>query len=1155
MSAIFKQRCPHCEATVLIRDAGMIGKNVPCPRCKDRFVIARPATPAAQTAAASAQASAANRKPVAPGNGKPSGNGSDLSARPRVAKKTMLFMPTADDDAEPALKPAPKPKPVKAPGKPASAVEDDTVEDEIPLKPAAKARPGALKKSAPSVDDDEDASEEDEAPRKPAAKTKPGKKKPVPAADDEEEEEEEQDEEEQEEEESADDEDEAPRKPAAKARPGKKKPAPAAAEDEEEPDEDEEAPLKPSAKSKSGKKKPAADEDGEEQEEEGEDEAPLKSAAKARSSKKKKHAARDEEAEDDSDETGDAGAKPKGRFDALLARFKLNGLNFRSRKAMIGIGVGVVAVVTLVVAWYFIFPRQPLRPISKGPPKIPGPKNVKPPVPPPESKPLPRNILPPKGPPATVPQQDQPKGLWKPVAAGPWLTNLLPPETEQVYRVNFKNLFDPDCPFRLASFDYAEISTGVLNDAVLTKWLGFPVLGFKKKGAPLTGIDDLIVAERFTAPAWSYAVVHVMKERPGISWTEIYGRLNKVIQIEKDGGKKKEPVPLSAGGEPYYLVSETPTDWQDQLGRLGFSVPPSLRHLQPQSEKRKLFAYIMKDQQTLILADEAPLKAFLEARTKFIFWKDRGKGGVAQDDRNDPFSTIRPELKSLLDGFKPKGADPAKVLFTSATIMSAAETSGVLPDQRGLVLYRPRPIWDVTCLLEEHKKRITYLGCCLTQKNATTFRYENILRCQEVSEANDLKSEIDTKVRPKLQEIVDVFVNGPKLPTVPQAVQNFETGTVPSNNTISVFMELSLNPEKGAGIAKATDLLKGLLVDANMELSLPKDVRARLSLRKALYDMRWGIPSHKKEPLTAFPPGLFPAPEGQIDPGLRISWMAGLLPYLGYEVPRDSRDGKVENILKLDEVFARIDFKKPWNDPANVPVARTLIAPFIDAEYPDNLRYVQHPLAPEELAATHFVAVAGVGLDAAELPLTNIKRGITGYNESATFEEVTKGHGLDKTIYLLQVPPGAVYGMTPWIAGGGCTIRGVPARNSIAAFVDRTRPEMVMVKKKWVEKSVARAIMADGSIRFFFDTTPDRVFQAACKLQGPGPTAAEFEEFTYLSSAALPPPRGAGPAPPPVKKPAPPPAVPTTPRVPPVGPKVGPGPAAPVPGGPVPKAK
>src|SRR5262249_34373699 len=38
----FKQQCPSCEAMVPIRDPGLIGRKIDCPKCKYRFVVEEP---------------------------------------------------------------------------------------------------------------------------------------------------------------------------------------------------------------------------------------------------------------------------------------------------------------------------------------------------------------------------------------------------------------------------------------------------------------------------------------------------------------------------------------------------------------------------------------------------------------------------------------------------------------------------------------------------------------------------------------------------------------------------------------------------------------------------------------------------------------------------------------------------------------------------------------------------------------------------------------------------------------------------------------------------------------------------------------------------------------------------------------------------------
>src|SRR5436309_3313102 len=41
-ASIFKQQCPTCDAMVPIKDRGLVGKKIDCPKCKARFVVEDP---------------------------------------------------------------------------------------------------------------------------------------------------------------------------------------------------------------------------------------------------------------------------------------------------------------------------------------------------------------------------------------------------------------------------------------------------------------------------------------------------------------------------------------------------------------------------------------------------------------------------------------------------------------------------------------------------------------------------------------------------------------------------------------------------------------------------------------------------------------------------------------------------------------------------------------------------------------------------------------------------------------------------------------------------------------------------------------------------------------------------------------------------------
>src|SRR5437762_9851649 len=95
ISASFKQQCPSCEAMVPIRDPGLIGRKIDCPKCKYRFVVeepppdeeedeapARKKGPAKPTAKGPSKVTAGK-----PGARRPAGDEDEDDDRPAAKKK------------------------------------------------------------------------------------------------------------------------------------------------------------------------------------------------------------------------------------------------------------------------------------------------------------------------------------------------------------------------------------------------------------------------------------------------------------------------------------------------------------------------------------------------------------------------------------------------------------------------------------------------------------------------------------------------------------------------------------------------------------------------------------------------------------------------------------------------------------------------------------------------------------------------------------------------------------------------------------------------------------------------------------------------------------------------------------------------------------
>lgn len=208
----------------------------------------------------------------------------------------------------------------------------------------------------------------------------------------------------------------------------------------------------------------------------------------------------------------------------------------------------------------------------------------------------------------------------------------------------------------------------------------------------------------------------------------------------------------------------------------------------------------------------------------------------------------------------------------------------------------------------------------------------------------------------------------------------------------------------------------------------------------------------------AYPRGAYdrPQPAGRnLRPWLpdqRVSWMADALPYLGYA-----------------ELHGQIMFDKSWRDHENKRPAMTIVPYFLNPTSKNETWHIHASGLNKKVAASHYVGVAGIGLDAADYQekdaATAKKRGMFGYDRRTPITELADG--ASHTIMILQIPPET---RGPWLSGGGSTVRGVPETKSVQPFVS-TQHE---------GKKGTMALMADGSVRFVPEDINDKVFQNLC---------------------------------------------------------------------------
>jgi prepilin-type processing-associated H-X9-DG protein len=227
-------------------------------------------------------------------------------------------------------------------------------------------------------------------------------------------------------------------------------------------------------------------------------------------------------------------------------------------------------------------------------------------------------------------------------------------------------------------------------------------------------------------------------------------------------------------------------------------------------------------------------------------------------------------------------------------------------------------------------------------------------------------------------------------------------------------------------------ILIGLLLPAVRRVREPAE-RAKCSnnlrqLTVALHSFEaMGSPS--SYPSTGYPdvPAGRLFPPGCIGPGAtpegRLSWVVALLPY-----------------LEQDLLYKQLDLEKGYA--GNLPAAQTR---------------VKTPLCPSSKdaatgdAVTHYVALSGIGHDAAARPAGGAGNGFMGYDRLTTLAMIKDGPS--NTIALMETR----VGLGPWARGGASTLRGfepagAPLRGDHPPFSGH--PNRM------------NAAMADGSVRF-----------------------------------------------------------------------------------------
>jgi hypothetical protein len=702
-------------------------------------------------------------------------------------------------------------------------------------------------------------------------------------------------------------------------------------------------------------------------------------------------------------------------------------------------------------------------------------------------------------------------GAGLPVASD--ITNLLPNDTQVVISIPFTRA--SGTALRAAFFD----SEGGFKEAKFKNLYGFGI----------DGLARVEIALNLSAN-WIFTVVRTMepvKEE----------QLKQRLQLKLDS-----PIKGAKSGKVYdvYLIKAD----LDSLSNLLFKG----------GQAREQFQLFLLDSKTLVFADPAPMKKFLEADTQPeriakpvaaepaapappVGFRPGGVQPGTPPEGSQPegavqsYLTVSSSLKAMLDRLEKGEGDVKSERTKQSNILTVA--ADFKPTMSALAAaYRKHMMQDSTMAERVQFDLAVQTGLVFNQVKTigvtlADLREEKIVFAVGQEYTNDKSARDDEKLArqmltanlPLLEEALKLKLT---LSGTPGGTQSGGIGALPRVDTrpppTSTPGALGMtgrtfvppptttprpplpgtNPEgtgTGTDEGKKDGTLDLNLIDKTLVLALDfslstdgyknivQQIEGTVPLLKGFADLssnRWRV--HELAAASqayfkdkgAFPRGAQPRTPSQergLDwrPDQRLSWAVELLPYLA------------------GEEAGGFDKEASWNEGKNQAAARRVIPQFLNLKGPTPApAFIMVPGQDQThpFAATHFVGVAGVGLDAAEYraddEATAKKRGVFGYDRVTRKEDIKDK--LSETIVFLQVP-GDHKGA--WMAGGGATVRGVSEEvDAVQPFVCIIYPEKPGATSKYTGKKGTLAIMADGKVRFIPADIDPNVFRAMCTIAG-----------------------------------------------------------------------
>jgi hypothetical protein len=214
------------------------------------------------------------------------------------------------------------------------------------------------------------------------------------------------------------------------------------------------------------------------------------------------------------------------------------------------------------------------------------------------------------------------------------------------------------------------------------------------------------------------------------------------------------------------------------------------------------------------------------------------------------------------------------------------------------------------------------------------------------------------------------------------------------------------------GTLKLLVVLISLSIIAGLVIVAAADVRSRANMIRCQSNLKQiGMALHNYQDFYKhLPSGTVSNPD--LPPDQRLSWMTGIWPS-----------------FMEGGIATKLDRTRAWDAEENCPVVlrvkeiredgthgydERVLAELKAFKCPSN---PSRP-APGEPDPTHYVGIAGVGEDAADLPDSDRRIGFFGYDRIVSLENIKDG--VSSTLLVVEIGD-----CGPWTAGGKATVRGL----------------------------------------------------------------------------------------------------------------------------------